>query len=117
MQPLELSQRIAHLLDHIKAVNIQTLDVSQLTDLTHYMIICTATSSRHLRGIAHHLIDTLKADNNIAPYRQEPQRNLQWTLIDYHEIIVHIMLKEVRQFYALEKLWLDTNLNRLLVEA
>jgi ribosome-associated protein len=105
----ELCDAIVDALEDIKATDIQLLDVSKLTDITSAMIICTATSSRHLQAVANHLVSNLK-EQGITPLKRQSRDDTQWLLVDYNDVIVHVMLAEAREFYALEKLWLDTDL-------
>jgi len=72
--------------------------------LFDYIFICTATSKRHAKSIAEHLIRHFKAQLPQTP-KSEGLEECEWVLIDLNNIIVHIMLKETRDFYRLEQLW------------
>lgn len=97
---------MATLEDH-KARDITDLDVSELTSVTDRMIICSASSKRHVKTLADRLIVNAKA-NGITPLGVEGTDIGEWVLVDLNEIVVHIMLPEVREFYSLEKLWTTT---------
>jgi ribosome silencing factor RsfS/YbeB/iojap len=91
-------------LDDMKALEVKVLDVRGLTDIADYMVIASGTSDRHVRSVAQRVVEKTKQ----AGYRPHGCEGLQdgdWVLIDLHEMIVHIMLPRVREFYGLEKLW------------
>jgi ribosome-associated protein len=91
-------------LDDMKAVNIKVMDVRSLTDITDTMIIASGNSDRHVRSIAEHLVQYAKAAG-FPPYGVEGARDGEWALVDLHDVIVHVMLPRVREFYGLERLW------------
>lgn len=91
-------------LDDLKAVNVRVLDVRKLTDVADTMVIASGTSDRHLRAIAERVIgDAKKA--GFRPAGIEGQRDAEWVLVDLQDVIVHIMLPRIREFYRLESLW------------
>ena len=87
-----------------KAEDITVLDVAELTQFTDYFVILTGQIDQHLKAIADHIVDTLKS-RSIRPHHLEGEDHLNWILIDYVNVIVHIFLPEARQFYDLEALW------------
>jgi ribosome-associated protein len=91
-------------LDDMKAHNVKVLDVRGLTDIADTMIIASGTSDRHVRSIAERVLEKVKAAG-FAPYGVEGARDGEWVLVDLHEIILHVMLPRVREFYGLERLW------------
>jgi ribosome-associated protein len=91
-------------LDDMKAVNVTTLDVRDQTDIADTMIIASGNSDRHVRSIADRVVEFAKK----AGYRPmviEGERDGEWVLVDLHDVIVHVMLPRVREFYRLESLW------------
>ncbi|AJC49556.1 ribosome silencing factor [Allofrancisella guangzhouensis] len=91
-------------LDDLKGINIQTIGVEHLTDMMDKIIICTASSTTHARALAKHLEHELKK-NTITILGIEGDNKADWVLVDIGDIVVHIMLEETRNLYALEKLW------------
>ncbi len=91
-------------LDDMKAVNVKVLDVRKLTDVTDTMIVATGNSDRHVKSIADRLIERCREAGHRA-YGVEGQREGEWVLVDLQDLIVHVMLPRIREFYGLEKLW------------
>lgn len=104
MKSEELNQLVLDALDDLKAVDVYTVDVREKTSITDVMVIATGTSKRHVKSLADNLI--LKAkENGVTPLGVEGLEGGEWALIDLGDVVVHIMLAEVRDFYQLEKLW------------
>jgi ribosome-associated protein len=99
-----LLQVIEGALDEIKAVNVKVLDVHKLTDIADTMIIASGNSDRHVRSIADRIIEHAKKAG-FRPMGVEGERDGEWVLVDLQDVIVHIMLPRVREFYRLESLW------------
>src|SRR3954454_16322335 len=91
-------------LDDMKAVNVKVLDVRGLTDIADTMIIASGNSDRHVRSIADRIVEHAKKAG-FRPMGVEGERDGEWVLVDLQDIIVHIMLPRVREFYRLESLW------------
>ena len=101
---VELEKVVLAALSDMKAVNVKLLDVRGLTDVADTMIIASGTSDRHVRAIADQV--ALKAKEHGARARGiEGQRDGEWVLVDLQDVLVHVMLPRVREFYALEQLW------------
>jgi ribosome-associated protein len=91
-------------LEDMKAVNIRVLDVRALTDVADTMIVASGTSDRHVRSIAENVIVEAKAAGR-RPLGTEGTQDGEWVLVDLQDLLVHVMLPRVREFYALEQLW------------
>jgi len=99
-----LLQVVEGALDEMKAVNVRVLDVHKLTDIADTMIIASGNSDRHVRSIADRIIEHAKK-GGFRPMGVEGERDGEWVLVDLQDVVVHIMLPRVREFYRLESLW------------
>ena len=91
-------------LDDMKALEVKFLDVRGLTDIADFMVIASGTSDRHVRSVAQRVVEKAK-EAGFRPHGVEGQQDGDWVLIDLSDMIVHVMLPRVREFYGLEKLW------------
>ncbi|HUO96587.1 MAG TPA: ribosome silencing factor [Steroidobacteraceae bacterium] len=91
-------------LDDLKAQNVAVLDVSGLTDVTDTIVIASGTSDRHVKSLAGRVLERAK-EAGFRSIGVEGERDGEWVLVDLQDVIVHLMLPRVREFYALEKLW------------
>ena len=90
-----------------KAESIRVLDVGALVSYCERFIICSANSSRHVRALADTVLHSLKHNHNRLPMGVEGKHNNSWILIDYEDVVVHILSEEARSYYTLDKLWLE----------
>ena len=95
---------IENALDDIKAVNVRVLDVRNLTDIADTLVIASGNSDRHVRSIADRVVEFAKKSGH-RPMGVEGERDGEWVLVDLQDVIVHIRLPRVREFYRLESLW------------
>jgi len=91
-------------LEDMKATNVKVLDVRGLTDIADTMIIASGNSDRHVRAIADRVLEKVKGAG-FKPLGLEGEREADWVLVDLNDVIVHVMLPRVREFYSLERLW------------
>ena len=99
-----VKQLVVHALDVLKAEDIIVLDVSNHANFTDVMILASGHSTRHVNAIADSVIDATKIAG-VAPISIEGESVGEWVLIDFGDIVVHVMLPATRAFYELEKLW------------
>lgn len=90
-----------------KAERIVILDVSRQLVITDYFVICSGTNERQVRTIAEEVEKRLAAVFSMKPFRSEGEREARWVLLDYVDFVVHVFLREQREYYDLERLWSD----------
>ena len=91
-------------LEDIQAIDVVTLNVSQQTSITDYMVICSGRSSRHVKAVADAVIVKLKSIG-LPPLHVSGLESGDWALVDFGDCILHIMQPDSRSFYCLEALW------------
>ena len=97
--------RQVHLaLEDLKAKDAIEIDVRGKTSVCDYMVIASGTSTRHVKSIADEVVRNAK-QLDCQPLGVEGEREAEWVLVDLGDVVVHVMLPRVREFYALERLW------------
>jgi ribosome-associated protein len=104
VQETALLQVVRHALDDLKAVNVKVLDVRGVTDFADTLVIASGNSDRHVKSIADRVVEFAK-QAGFRPTGVEGERDGEWVLVDLNDVIVHVMLPRVREFYRLEDLW------------
>lgn len=87
-----------------KAIDVQALNIKKLTDIADYMIICTANSTTHVKTLIDKTCEVMRTLHT-KPIGIEGEDSREWMLVDFGNIIVHVMLDDTRKFYDLERLW------------
>lgn len=103
---MEKVRTIAQALYDKKAENIDILDISGISSLGDYFIICTCNSATQVRACADEVEEKM-TEKGCPPSHKEGYRGGEWVLIDFGDAIVHVMKRDAREFYALEKIWDD----------
>ena len=106
------AQRISELMLDKKAVDIIMIDVRKITTLTDFFVVCTSESEPQTRAIADHINQKMK-EEGVKSWHIEGYEHLDWVLIDFVHIVVHIFSKEARKFYEFERLWADGKITRV----
>ena len=104
MNSEQLCTLVVDALDDIKAQDVTTLDVRDMTTVTDYMIVASGTSTRHVQALVDNVIDRASQAGH-KPIGVEGESGGEWVLLDLQDALVHVMLPKVREFYNLEKLW------------
>jgi len=104
MQTEQLLKLVKDVLDERKALHISILDVRGKTSITDYMVVATATSTRHAKSLCDYVVEKVK-ENNEVPLGMEGEPGSDWVLLDLGDVVLHVMTGQAREFYQLEKLW------------
>ena len=100
----ELLKTVRDAVEELKARDIVEIDVRGKSSVTDYMVIASGTSTRHVKSIADEVVKFAK-NLDVMPLGVEGEREAEWVLVDLGDVVVHVMLPRVREFYALERLW------------
>ena len=107
----KLFKTIIHAMQEKKAERIISLDLKKIPEaVTDFFIICEATNPIQLKAIADFVEEEVKKKCGENPYKHEGRQGEQWILIDYVNVVAHIMLPETRKFYRLEEMWSDASI-------
>ncbi len=91
-------------IEELKARDIVEIDVRGKSSVTDFMVVASGTSTRHVKSIADEVVRFVKK-LDVQPLGVEGEREAEWVLVDLGDVVVHVMLPRVREFYALERLW------------
>jgi len=104
----KLIKTIIHAIQQKKGENVISLDLRKIPEaVADFFIICEAGNQPQIRAISDYVEEQVKKKCKEIPYRHEGMKHLQWVLIDYINVVIHIMLPETRRFYKLEEMWSD----------
>ena len=110
MESKQLALLCRELADNKKAENLVVLDVRKVSSVTDYFVIVSGTSQPHLRAIVEEITGKLRDDHGLRPSRSEGSTGGNWVVLDFFDVIVHVMHAETRKHYDLEGLWGDAKL-------
>ena len=106
MDSKQLADNITDFIFNKKGFDVKILDLRKLTAMADYFVICSADSDTQVKAIADEIDKTLR-DEGIKTWHKEGYKGLNWVLLDYVDVVVHIFKKDVRTYYNLERLWGD----------
>ena len=106
MELKKLFDTAVEALQEKKGRDIKAIDISNLTTIAHYFILCSGTSVTHIKSLSDSVEEKL-GELGIKPRRTEGYSAARWVLMDYSDIVIHIFHEEEREFYGLERLWHD----------
>jgi len=107
MESKKLALLCRELAENKKAENTVILDVRNLSSITDYFVITSGGTEPHLRAIVNEIVDKLRADHGLAPRAVDGDLRTAWQVVDYFDVIVHVMRTDIREKYDLEGLWGD----------
>lgn len=109
----ELLEVITDALLERKGQNIVLLDVSELTTLTEYFVVCHGTSDTQIKALADNVMAKAKEELNEKVWKREGFEGRTWIILDFVNIVVHVMSEQKRDFYGIERMWNDADLTRI----
>jgi ribosome-associated protein len=107
MDSRKLALLCRELADNKKAEQITILDVREISSVTDYFVIASGTSQPHLRAIVDEIQDKIREDHGLKPIAVDVTLQTAWVVLDFFDVIVHVMRQDVRDRYDLETLWGD----------
>jgi len=107
IQGKELAVACARAADETKAENIRVWDLRGLSNLTDYMVVCSGTSMPQLRAILRDVAGKMEDGHGVKPVHSEGKADTRWVVLDFIDVMVHVMHQELRDYYGLEDLWKD----------
>lgn len=109
----ELIEVISEALLSVKAENIVKLDVRKITTLTDYFIVCHALSDTQVKALADRVTEDTKKKFGEYVWRKEGHNTNRWIVLDYVNVVVHIFLRDMREFYGIERMWSDAEVTEI----
>ncbi|WP_411827267.1 ribosome silencing factor [Luteolibacter sp. AS25] len=103
----ELARACVAAAEEIQAENIRVWDMRGISTLTDYMIVCSGSSMPHLRGIIREIGGIVAKEHGVKTVFSDGKADSRWVVLDYIDVMVHVMHEEMREFYGLEELWAD----------
>tara|TARA_A100001037_G_scaffold302609_2_gene334604 strand:- start:1145 stop:1492 length:348 start_codon:yes stop_codon:yes gene_type:complete len=104
LRPDSLRDKVVNSLEALKGQDIVALDVADLTDITDFMVIVSGTSNRHVKAMVDRVVVDLK-NVGLPPLGVEGKKSCEWVLVDLGDVLVHVMQRDARSTYELERLW------------
>lgn len=102
----ELIKTVIAALKEMKAENIVTINLKKLPGATDWFVICDSDNDAHIRACANHVLEKVK-EKKTRPWQYEGLEEGRWVLLDYSDVVIHIMLRDLRTYYNLEELWAE----------
>lgn len=106
VESARMAREAALIAEDKKARDVKILDIRSITTVADYFVICSGSSATHVKAIADHVEEKLAA-LGFAVHHVEGYQNGRWILLDYGDVVVHVMQEQEREFYNLERLWGD----------
>jgi len=104
----ELALACAKAADEIQAENIRVWDMRGISSITDFMVVCSGSSMPHLRAVLRDVAGNVQEHHGVKPAFSEGNAETRWVVLDYIDVMVHVMHQEMRDFYALETIWADS---------
>ena len=112
MNPEQIKDQVVLSLENIKGQDIRVIDIAEISDFADYMIVVSGTSDTHVKALAREASNNLRKQGTI-PINEDGAELGEWVLVDFGDVVLHVMRPEVREYYDLEKLW-DEDVRQLV---
>lgn len=112
MDPLKFSKMIAEIIKTKKGFDINILDLRKLSGIADFFVVCSADVDRQVKAIADEVDEKLH-NKGIRCFHKEGYETMNWIILDYFDVIVHVFREEARNYYNLEKLWGDASVIKI----
>ena len=103
----ELAIACARAAEEIQAEDVRVLDLTGISSITDYMVVCSGTSLPHLKAVMRDVEKSVIKEHGARPVSADGDAHSRWVVLDYVDVMVHVMHSELRELYALEDLWAD----------
>ncbi len=104
MNSEQIKEHVITALENVKAHDIRCIDIKDISDFADYMIVASGTSDTHVKALARNASDELRS-LGVKPLNEDGADIGEWVLVDFGDVVLHVMRPEVRAYYDLEKLW------------
>jgi ribosome-associated protein len=104
MTPQQIKDKVLSAVENLKAVDVKVLEIGDISDFADYMIVVSGTSDTHVKSIARSASDDLRKAG-VKPLNEDGADLGEWVLVDFGDVVLHVMRAEVREYYDLERLW------------
>lgn len=104
MKPEQIKDQVVDALEGVKGQDINVIDIADISDFADYMVVASGTSDTHVKALARTASDTLRTQG-VKPLNEDGADVGEWVLVDFGDVVLHVMRPEVREYYDLEKLW------------
>ena len=104
MNSEKLKEQVVDALENVKGQNINVIDISDISDFADFMVVASGTSDTHVKALAREASNSLRAQG-VKPLNEDGADVGEWVLVDFGDVVLHVMRPEVREYYDLEKLW------------
>jgi len=104
MKPEQIKDQVVDALEDVKGIDIRVIDIADISDFADYMLVVSGTSDTHVKALARSASDKLRTQG-VIPLNEDGADVGEWVLVDFGDVVLHVMRPEVREYYDLEKLW------------
>lgn len=104
MKPEKLKDEVVDALENVKGQDIKVIDIKGISDFADFMIVVSGTSDTHVKALAREASTSLR-QQGVKPLNEDGADIGEWVLVDFGDVVLHVMRPEVRDYYDLEKLW------------